>query len=584
MFLLEKLTFLCTKQSIEVYIDNNTEPLLENEVNVIDAAVPHTVTVRLPEGENAIGHYLRASSSSGHDASGALRPVPGDADTKGGTSWDSYGRPVNCDEGVSAVTQSFITPLQEVNAQLFMAEEADVNLEINIMITWPGNPSFYYTNFQINFQAPETPVASPSSSPTTSQVPSLSPTSDIVSTTTCVSDVDEYEFMYSLSNEVTFYWNSTTADSEYMVGRIHTSKKAYVSWAVAPDRRGRMVGSEAIVGLPELPNTYSNPGKYHMVNYFLDGTYLMDDSQQTLMEGSHISQDDSGTTLSFVKKLVEVGEVPILPVGENTFSWAIGANNDLNWHPDYGVFYLDLSAGCDVAQQRLSDHKANWKLHGLLMAIAWGGAAPLALIAAQMKFWRVSSNLNFLCFLCTTIAIGIAHNTVNEEGMDHFEGTHPISGLVVFVFYMFHLALEIVVARNINKRNLQENESNEVQKNVDKPVRIETSMWHLFLYISRYTLLISCAFVMYFGLETYNDHYGEKIAKELPFFITLAWAFVWVITKIFACYDMYQNTTDEDNILQVTNIYQESLHRSGTGVRKEEKRRVMHVEVENISL
>lgn len=112
--------------------------------------------------------------------------------------------------------------------------------------------------------------------------------------------------------------------------------------AVALSSTGGMIGSEAIIGLPDEPVGMSNPGKYDLGAYSVSAITIKDN--QSLMDSS-ILQDDSTTTMTFVKLLEEPDELMFDPLGVNTFLWAHGTSNTLGYHSNNrSPFQIDFTS------------------------------------------------------------------------------------------------------------------------------------------------------------------------------------------------------------------------------------------------
>ena len=204
-------------------------PLSETDVTELVAGMPYTLKVTVPQGSYSLGHYFRASSPDA-DASAALRAVENDDTVKGGVAWDvDEERSVACEAGVSAVTHTNLNPLNEVQAKLFMPHATqDFSLEMTVLTDYPVFPSYYYTNFKLAFVAPVVPVPAPSASPqqAASNAPSGAPTTIEMGQASCLSDAVGYTYMSKLSDSVTFHWNPTNENSEYLFARLHTTEKA----------------------------------------------------------------------------------------------------------------------------------------------------------------------------------------------------------------------------------------------------------------------------------------------------------------------------------------------------------------------
>jgi hypothetical protein len=582
---------LLSNKGIEVYLvleDATTTLLSETEVTELVVGIPYTLKAVIPQGSYSLGHYFRASSAD-VDASAALRGIAGDDTVKGGVSWVvDEERSVTCDAGVSAVTHTDLNPVNEVQARLNMPYATeDFSLEMTVLTDYPMFPGYYYTNFQLKFVSPVNPVPAPSAAPTgeASTSPTAAPTTTEMAQSACTSDVPGYEYMTKLSDEVTFYWNPTNDKSEYLVARLHTTKKAYVAWGVAPDTRGLMIGSEAIVGLPDEPSesNSNNPGKYYMDSYFVEGTYLMQDSKQTLLNNnsnnnsyndnsftvqSSVTQDENGTTLSFIKKLNEPGEIPILPVGQNTFMYAIGGSNLLNWHPDYGVFYLDLSvSGCTAfALDEEHSYELYWQAHGILMSVAWLGATPMAMITAKLRKWRLTSMLNLISMACTVVGIILAFSATQKQGHSHFElssdNPHALLGLITLLILIIQLACEVVIGKQkqtelmltqhrstaifADQTSGSSNLKGDSLDEIDIGVINKYGLW-----VVRLSLFVMTFVAIYTGLSTYTDEYNADDNIIIAF---LVFACLWVVLYVgvyFTCGKRIEKEGKEKNSLMV---------------------------------
>ena len=111
-----------------------------------------------------------------------------------------------------------------------------------------------------------------------------------------------------------------------------------------------MKNSDAVIGVPG-----GSVLKYDLEAYRLDGVVPMQESRQTLEETS-VMEIDGTTVVTFVKKLVEVGENGINGNGPNTFLWAMGPEGlreELAYHTLKGKFQLDLTP-CDASATDIS--------------------------------------------------------------------------------------------------------------------------------------------------------------------------------------------------------------------------------------
>jgi hypothetical protein len=103
---------------------------------------------------------------------------------------------------------------------------------------------------------------------------------------------------------------------------------------------GKMVGSTAVIGIPDVKEGTTNPAYYA-----LDGmvesmiTPLPESQQQTLQEAT-ILQDQGLTVLTFAKSLIDDDHIGM---GENTFIFAAANYNQFGYHDKRGSVTLYLS-------------------------------------------------------------------------------------------------------------------------------------------------------------------------------------------------------------------------------------------------
>jgi hypothetical protein len=223
---------------------------------------------------------------------------------------------------------------------------------------------------------------------------------------------------------------------------------------------GRMIGSSAVIGLPDRPLGPSNPGKYSLWDHTVGSVRLMSDEAQTLTDTS-ITQNATHTTMKFTKHLVEDGELAIDAYGENTFIYATGAMNALSPHSQDGAFTMKLT-NCSASRDNiLSDPNSDllfldsvrstrklWMWHGILMAVSWSILVPLAIGSSLLRdtlrlppgVWlTIHISLNIFAILCMVVSFGIAVYATNEKTADgedpkHFvDLNHRTIGLVIFL-------------------------------------------------------------------------------------------------------------------------------------------------------
>jgi len=127
-----------------------------------------------------------------------------------------------------------------------------------------------------------------------------------------------------------------------LCGRLEYDGVGWIALAVSRDKQ--MVGSEAIVGLPEDKTVL----KYNLNGFASTFVNAMDNVKQTLIHES-IAVEDGRTIMKFAKFLEEEGEIPILEDGLNHFLHARGSSISLGYHSDRLSFDLDFRTGAHIS-------------------------------------------------------------------------------------------------------------------------------------------------------------------------------------------------------------------------------------------
>mmetsp|Transcript_10062 Transcript_10062/g.15078 ORF Transcript_10062/g.15078 Transcript_10062/m.15078 type:complete len:633 (-) Transcript_10062:106-2004(-) len=511
--------------------------------NSLATSTTHTLTVSSSNGGTFRGFLIRVSSPNGSvDASTVISPTSNDDNvSKGGTSWDAtiMGNsqvPISCAAGVSAVTHVDINTKSEVQAELVLDLDAALDLEITVM-TDTGF-TYYYSKYTLQFETPNTdPTSTPSAMPTTVTKPptaapvTLTPTTSIkpspnptttfqpsvfVSTSACQSSDPMYQCSVALNDDVTFFYNFTDADSTLLHARLHYTGQGYLAWGVS--KNGYMVGSQAVVG-----TSNEGVGKYDLTRYSSSGVQLMDLSRQTL-QGASIMQGSEGSTLTFSKLLNEEDEIPIDPIGENTFIWARGSGNNLAFHAQEGSFKINLSLEAASEEVEVldigSDHQNLWLLHGWLMATAWCLAIPIAIAASLLrdvlsdnKWFALHRGMNTVGSLLAFAGLGLAiYLTEDQEGLVHFDGTHQILGIVV-LSCMVVQALGGILRPALPKQSNSNSNSGEVTDKTDTRTK-----WEFVHKRFGYVLVLFAAYVVLSGNFAYHNMYDEYDAMAVVIF------------------------------------------------------------------
>eukprot|EP00816_Leptocylindrus_hargravesii_P008661 CAMPEP_0196820392 /NCGR_PEP_ID=MMETSP1362-20130617/75038_1 /TAXON_ID=163516 /ORGANISM="Leptocylindrus danicus, Strain CCMP1856" /LENGTH=632 /DNA_ID=CAMNT_0042199255 /DNA_START=117 /DNA_END=2015 /DNA_ORIENTATION=+ len=556
--------------------------------NSLATSTTHTLTISNDVGTFR-GFLIRVSSPDGSvDASTVISPS-NDNVSKGGASWDAtiMGNsqvPISCAAGVSAVTHVDINTKSEVRAELVLDQDAALDLEITVM-TDTGY-TYYYSKYTLQFETPNTdptstpsvmpttatkpptaaPVtltptnsSTPSLNPTTSSKPSLNPTTTFrPSLDTCQSSDPMYQCSVALSDDVTFFYNFTDSNSTHLHARLHYTGQAYLAWGVS--KKGYMVGSQAVLGVLDNDDEFS-VGKYDLTRYSSSGVELMDLSRQTLQGASFTQSSEDGTTLTFSKLLTEADEIPIDPIGENTFIWARGGGLRLAFHTQEGSFKVKLSLESASEEVEVldvgSDHQDLWLLHGWLMAAAWCLAVPIAIAASLLrdvlpdkKWFNLHRGMNTVGSLLAFGGLGLAiYLTEDQEGSVHFDGTHQVLGIVV-LSCMVVQALGGILRPALPKQGGEEKTDTRTQ-------------WEFVHKRFGYVLVLFAAYVVLSGNFAYHNMYDEYDAMPVVIFGLVALLVLGVGTLFLRWKHKQSSSSANDDgvvIQEVEDILSRSRH------------------------
>ena len=189
----------------------------------------------------------------------------------------------------------------------------------------------------------------PTAAPT--QIETLEPTQEptpdftVEPTSRPTPDFFDCERIVDSSGFVKFSWNEPfqVAGRTLLTSRITFAGIGWVGWGIPTSAAGRMIGSDAVIGLPHLPNSRTNPGKYSLNAKGLAGVVLDPVVEQDLIDSS-IVQTDEDTTMTFTYILNQRGSNPVIvDGGMNTFIWAYGFSNTLGYHRNRRSFETDFS-------------------------------------------------------------------------------------------------------------------------------------------------------------------------------------------------------------------------------------------------
>jgi len=150
----------------------------------------------------------------------------------------------------------------------------------------------------------------------------------------------KYDGFVQVDSSVKFLYtvvSSQASLASFLCGRLEYDGLGWVALAVSKDTQ--MIGSEAIIGLPDSGEVL----KYHLNGMATNMVDVMDDDSQTLADAS-IVQENGTTIMVFTKLLAEGGEIPILKEGVNHFLHARGSSNDFGYHSHRSSFGVNFAA------------------------------------------------------------------------------------------------------------------------------------------------------------------------------------------------------------------------------------------------
>ena len=404
------------------------------------------------------------------------------------------------------------------------------------------------------------------SAPTTSAPIGSAPVASAPSTSI---DCSKFQQELSLFDGVTFRYtvNLDTTDSTtgVMSAQIVYKGLAWLSLGFAENTAGLMVPSNAVIGLPNNGNSFSNPGKYLLSSKSIQGVTLLSDDRQTLKNHS-ILQNDTHTVLTFDKILVESNEVPIALGTKMAFIWAYGYENDLRRvHAKKGLVVLTINACVPgAAASTGSDgvsiistpgtYRSLWSAHGILAGIAWGIMSPIAISSSLLRdlipraglWFKIHIFLNMSVFVFTVIAFILAVTALEKgrppgSSADHFSKiSHRTVGLVIMVCVALQVLGGMIRPHAPGKKENGEPEHKHT-------IRV---IWELAHKASGYVLLATAWWQVQDGLKLYAGRFGSKDLSS-AFLGFVAGIVVLCASLIFYSKCIVQRTTNNERDLTI---------------------------------
>jgi hypothetical protein len=158
-------------------------------------------------------------------------------------------------------------------------------------------------------------------------------------------DCSRYQYSIGVTDDLTLNYvvnvdENLPARGTFSVEIVYQGR----GWlGLAQSASGSMVGSVAIIGLPESQLVEEQKVQKYVLNGQNIGSIQWLPLQHQTLTNTTIFQDEDRTIMRFTKPLVEDGEeFHINHDGQNIFIFAVGASNTLGLHEYRGIVALDL--------------------------------------------------------------------------------------------------------------------------------------------------------------------------------------------------------------------------------------------------
>jgi hypothetical protein len=221
------------------------------------------------------------------------------------------------------------------------------------------------------------------------------------------------------------------------------------------NKDGLMLDSDAVIGTTTL-----GVSKYRIENSKSpSGVIEMEEERQTLIESS-FTQDANGSTLTFTKLLDDGDDVSIPASGSTVFIYAVGNGNVLEYgHMESGSVILNLDPCNTVVggTKQVSEFSKFLAVHGILGGLAFGALMPIAIVSARLRkcfackpcgnkelWYLIHFTLNCTNYVLVSLLIGLAIYAKQGQQSLHFQNSHEIVGLIIFILMTIQVVLAIM--------------------------------------------------------------------------------------------------------------------------------------------
>ena len=255
----------------------------------------------------------------------------------------------------------------------------------------------------------------------------------------------------------------------------YTGGNAYIGVGVNKDGTTGMIPGTAIIGrahedefdVDTMEDVPTSVKRYDLKNDKKDASGIVpfdDTLQDMILKDATFEQPDENTSILTFTHLINDNGMGFDITNESMWIFAVGLP-DNKWegkHKIRGHFRMPLLSNCGVdATDALvlkvkffdSDPttKFLWMLHGIVLSVAWGVCVPLGVGASLVRsgiiqyvtpndhgFWfKLHFFFNMSAVILTLVGFLLAVLNISKANGTHFEGTHPVMGLIVFIACIF---------------------------------------------------------------------------------------------------------------------------------------------------
>lgn len=321
--------------------------------------------------------------------------------------------------------------------------------------------------------------------------------------------------------------------------------EAWVAVAVSPS--GQMVGAQAVIGLPD-----SGEAMIYDLNARSDAGVVVSDTQ--ILTSSSVTQADGRTMLTFTVPL-ETDGFRVSSDGSTSYLYAYGTSNTLGFHAARSAFSAGLAGGVSLAD----DPTNYYKVHGILMALAWGVLCPLAIGASILRkqlfannpgmFFQVHRALNTAVVLLTIVAFAVAIRATNIENLDHFTtdvSNHRALGLILFILAFFQ------ACNGALRPGLPHKPENTPEDAPLPPKSSARKFWEVGHRVLGLSVLIAAWVNCTTGIEQYSMKFDAEQDKWTTVFWTIAGILAGIIVLSYAgvSYTKLSGETEDEDLKQ----------------------------------